>query len=167
MLECHTVGQESGLITEAGVRDSTMILTGYMVDMWETWAAFYSEDDHYVGPVSVAGFTSANDSADGRQVVKDYLRYLAHHPATAKRIARRLCERFISDSTSDATVQDIADAYSAADTDIKSTLEALIAHPEFLASAGKKVRTPTEDFAGTYRALGVKILQGRAPRARR
>lgn len=160
LLECHTIGQESGLITEGGVWNSTMILSGYMVDMWETWAAFYSEDDHYVGPVAVVGFEAANSSPDGRQVAQDYLKYLANHPATARRLARRLCQRFISDAVSSATVQDVADAYLAADTDIKATLRALVKHPEFLASVGQKVRTPTQDLSATYRALGAKILKG-------
>ena len=41
---------------------------------------------HTTGAVQVLGFTNANDAADGRQLTVDYLRYLAHHPATAQTI---------------------------------------------------------------------------------
>ena len=40
-------------------------------------------------------------------------------------------------------------------------LQALVAHPEFAAAAGAKVRTPTDDVIATYRALGVKVARPR------
>ena len=44
---------------------------------------FYDPNRHTTGPVQVLGFSSANATADGRAVTVAYLRYLAHHPATA------------------------------------------------------------------------------------
>ena len=82
LLELHTVGLGAGY-SEAMVVDSARILTGWRVDMWDTWAAFYDAGSHYTKPVRVLGFRSKNHSTDGRQVTRDYLRYLAHHPATA------------------------------------------------------------------------------------
>ncbi len=41
------------------------------------------------GPVQVLGFGAANAAADGSALTVDYLRYLAHHPATATRIAHQ------------------------------------------------------------------------------
>ncbi len=49
--------------------------------------------------------------------------------------------------------------FSRSGTDIKETLRALVRHPEFKASAGKKVRTPSEDLVATLRAYDVDITR--------
>jgi len=154
LLELYTVGRPAGY-TEEDVKNSARILTGFSVKIFAGYASSYVPANHYTGPVSVLGFSHANAAADGRPVVNEYLDYLARHPATAARIARRLCVRFVSDTPSDAIVSAVAAAYRSSDTDIKATLTALVSHPEFLASAGKKVRTPTEDVVNTARVLGM------------
>ena len=153
-LELHTVGINAGY-TEAEVVDSARILTGYRVDLNNTWSGYYSPQDHYVGRVQVLGFASENMSTNGQPSAEAYLRYLARHPQTALRLARRLCQRLVSDAPSPALVQAVAEAYSASETDVKATLRALVSHPEFAASADRKVKTPTEDLVSTYRALGI------------
>lgn len=155
LLELHTVGTAAGY-TEAMVKDSAKILSGYTV-VADVWTGTYDSTKHTTGPVTVLGFSHPNGAADGRQLTIDYLRYLARHPATARRIARKLCIRFVSDSPSDAYVQRIANAYLAADTDIKATLKAIVNSDEFWASAGQKVRTPVDDVVATCRVLGVKV----------
>jgi len=154
VLELHTVGLVAGY-GEADVLDSSRILTGYRVDL-DTLDATYVPADHYVGPVSVLEFSRSNSSPDGRQVAEDYLRYLARHPATARRIARKLCVRFVSDSPGAAIVDTVAAAYLSSGTDIKKTLRALVGHPDFLASSSRKTRTPVEDAVASYRALGMQ-----------
>ncbi len=157
VLELHTVGV-AGDYTEDEVQDSARILTGYRVDAWETWTPYYAEEDHFRGQVSVLGFSDPNPSYNGRDLTKRYLRYLATHPVTARRIARRLCVRFISDDPSPAVVDAVTAAFVQSGTDIKQTLRALVAHPEFAASAGDKTRTPTQDAIATYRALGLEVM---------
>ncbi len=156
LLELHTVGVEAGY-TETMVRDSARILSGWRVDMWDSWTPFYATSDHATGPVTVLGFRDRNDTRDGRELTKRYLRYLAAHPSTAKRLARRLAVRFVSDNPSDALVRAVARAYTDSGTSIRATLRALVAHPDFTASAGAKVRTPGEDAIATYRALGLAV----------
>ena len=85
LLECHTVGR--GNFTEDHVKASARILTGYTVDMWETWQALYNPEEHWRGTVKVMGFRDTNKKKDGRDLTRSYLEYLAHHPATARRIA--------------------------------------------------------------------------------
>jgi hypothetical protein len=155
LLELHTVGV-GVRYTEDDVKMSARILTGYNVDMWDTFQAWYSPYEHFVGPVRVMGFSDPNGAADGRAVTARYLSYLARHPATGRRIARRLCVRLVSDEPSAALVTAVAKAYLASGTDIKATLRALVRHPDFLASAGAKVRTPVEDAVAMYRSLGVR-----------
>lgn len=156
LLELHTVGIDGGF-TEEQVRDSAYILTGYQCDRGGTWTSTYSPADHWTGPVKVLAFSDDNAAPDGRAVARRYLQYLAHHPATARRIARRLAVRFVSDNPSASLVTAVAKAYTDSRTDIKTTLRALVAHPEFAASAGAKIKTPTEDGVATYRALGVRV----------
>jgi hypothetical protein len=155
LLELHTVGR--GNYTEDDVKNSARILTGYRVDLWRTWNAWYDTASHWTGPVTVMGFAHANAATDGRPVAEAYLTYLAHHPATAHRLARKLATRFVSDSPSEALVNHLADVYLANDTAIVPVIQALVAHPEFAGSAGAKVRTPTDDVVATYRALDVTV----------
>ncbi len=157
VLELHTVGRGAGY-GEDQVRNSAYILTGWKVDLWDTWKLSYQPADHWVGPVRVLDFSSPNSSPDGQQLSRNYLRYLAHHPETAKRIARKLAVRFVSDEPSEQLVNELAAVFSSSGTDIKATLRALIRHPEFASSRGRKVRTPTEDLIATYRSLQVEIL---------
>jgi len=156
LLELHTVGR-SAAYSERDVRHSTRILTGYRVKIGDTCESFYSEDDHATGRVRVLGFRDQNAVADGRQVTGEYLSYLARHDATARRVARVLAVRFVSDTPSESLVEAVAAAYLASDTDIPTTLRALVDHEEFATSAGRKVRTPIEDFVNTYRTLQVTV----------
>ena len=156
LLELHTVGRASGY-TEAMVKDSAKILSGFTVDAGNTWDGFYDPAKHATGAVQVLGFTSANASADGQQVARDYLTYLARHPATAQNIARKLALRFVSDNPSTSLVTAVAKAFRDSGTDIKTTLKALVAHPDFLASKDRLVRNPDEDLVATCRALRLNI----------
>ena len=125
--------------------------------MWKTWAASYEPDDHWRGKVKVRGFTHANRKADGREVVKEYLRYLAHHPDTAHRVCERLATKFVQQDPPASLVRRLAKVYLAHDTAIVPVLRALVASPEFRASAGRKTRDPGEDVVATYRAIGARI----------
>jgi len=157
LLELHTVGVDAGY-TEADVKASSRILTGYRSTVWwPRFETFYDPSAHATGAVSVLGFRHANTAADGRAVTAAYLSYLARHPATARRIARRLCVRFVKDNPSSGLVAAVARAYTAHGTAIKPTLLAMVDHPEFAASAGAKVRTPIDDYVATVRALGITL----------
>lgn len=155
LLELFTVGRPSGY-DEDDVQNSARLLTGYKVEVFDGYAASYDRHDHYVGRVKILGFQHANSSSDGRAAVAAYLDYLARHPATARRIATRLCVRFVSDTPSRSIVNAVTKAYRASDTDIKSTLRALVRHPDFKASRMRKVRTPVEDVVNTARVLGLR-----------
>ncbi|KAI8171455.1 hypothetical protein K4K49_004231 [Colletotrichum sp. SAR 10_70] len=143
LLELHTVGV--GNYSEDDVKASARILTGYRVDLWPAFKAFHDTTWHDTQAVSVKGFTSANTAADGRAVTMAYLSHLARHPQTAARIARRLCVKFVRDDPSDSLVAAVTAAYTANDTRIRPTLEALVDHPDFAASVGMKLRSPQED----------------------
>jgi hypothetical protein len=156
LLELHTVGRGAGY-TEAMVKDSAKILSGYTVDWGKTYAEKYDSARHTTGAVSVLGFSDPNAAPEGQSLTVAYLKYLAHHPATATRIATKLCRHFVADEPSDALVAAVAKAFTDSGTDIKTTLRALVAHPDFLAGRGLLVRNPVEDFVATCRVLGVQV----------
>lgn len=157
LLELYTVGR--GHYTEADVKESARILTGWTVDMWDTFAEVYRPRWHSRGPVEVMGFRHPNDEADGRPVTRDYLSYLARHPATAQRIAHRLCVKFVSDEPPAELVDQLAAVYLAHDTDIRPVLRTLVDSAAFAAAVGAKVRDPGEDLVATYRALDVRVAR--------
>ncbi len=174
LLELHTVGRASGY-TEQMVKDSAKILSGYTVDAFDSWDGFYDTGKHTTGAVQVLGFTAANASANGQQLTVDYLRYLAQHPATALNIARKLARKFVSDDPSTDLVNTVAQAFRDSGTDIKATLRALVAHPDFYASRDRLVRNPVEDFVATCRVLRIsrqgaherRLLRAQLPLAAR
>ncbi|QCW50178.1 DUF1800 domain-containing protein [Nocardioides dongxiaopingii] len=164
LLELHTVGV--GQYTEDDVRDSARILTGWSVDLWESWRPEYHREEHHVGRVRVKGFVDANRSDDGRAVTRRYLRYLAHHPQTARRVAQRLAVKFVGDRPPASLVDRLARVYLEHDTAIKPVLRALVASSAFARSAGAKVRDPGEDVVATYRVLGKSISRPPSGEAR-
>lgn len=157
LMELHTVGVDGGY-TEADVKASSKLLTGYRVDLWwPKFQSFYDPEVHYTGPLQIMGFTHPNTNQDGRAATRAYLRYLAHHPSTAQRLARRLCVKFVNDNPSADLVATVKAAYLANGTAIRPTLRALVDHPEFVASYAKKVRMPSEDYVATTRALRIQL----------
>jgi uncharacterized protein (DUF1800 family) len=158
LLELHTVGAAAGY-TEQTVKDSAKLLSGHTVKQ-DVWTAFYDPGRHTTGEVDVLGFKRRNGVYDNAELATEYLRFLAHHPATARRIARKLAIRFVDDEPSEALVTRVADAFLASGTDIKATLRALVTSDEFWASAGRKVRTPIDDVVATCRVIQV---QAQAP----
>ena len=155
LLELHTVG--IGNYTEADVQSSARILTGYQLDYYKSWRPFYRPSDHWTGPVKVMGFSHANGAADGQDVARSYLSYLARHPATARRIATKLVQVFVADTVPSALVDRLADVYLAEDTAIVPVLRALVTAREFGYGVDAKVRDADRDVVATYRLLGVDV----------
>lgn len=153
LLELHTVGVSTPY-GEDGVLASARILTGLSVDD-DSGEFAYKPWMHWTGSVTVLGFHHANATQEGGlDVAKSYLDYLAHHSATATRIATKLVTRFVSDSPPPALVAALAKVYLANDTRIAPVLDALFHSAEFAASAGAKVARPFERIAATVRILG-------------
>ncbi len=160
VLELYTVGVNAGY-SERQVVDSARILTGFRVDLFDTWEATYNPADHYVGRVQVLDFSAKNNVADGRPLTARYLNHLAHHPATAQRIARRLCVRFVSDNPPPSIITAVAESYLSSGTSIPAALRTLVDHPAFSQAVGAKVRTPLEDTTATHRVLGLDVHRPR------
>ena len=156
LLELHTVGRDLEIpFSEDDVLNSARIISGYGIHPATREAEFHP-DLHWVGRVQVMEFSHPNSRSDGREVALAYVQALAEHPATAKRIIRKLAIRFVSDDPSDELLADLFSAFEPS-RNITDLLLALVDHDEFRAAAGRKVRTPIEDLVASYRAMQAQI----------
>jgi uncharacterized protein (DUF1800 family) len=129
-------------------------MTGRTVK-WADWTYTYTAAWHATGPVTVLGFSDPNPTAAGGEALGDaYVDYLSHHPATAQRVARKLCLRYVSDAPSQSLVDQVAAVYLANDTAILPTVYAIVRSDEFWAARGAKTRRPAENLIATIRAIG-------------
>ncbi|MDQ3457081.1 MAG: DUF1800 domain-containing protein [Actinomycetota bacterium] len=151
LLQLHTV-TPSARYTETDVRDSALVLTGRSTDGKGTFV--YKSELHYVGPVRVLGWSSANASASGGLAVGDsYLRYLARHEHTARNLSRKLAIRFVSDDPPQSLIDNLTEVWLDTGGAIVPWLRALFTSPEFTNSIGQKNRRPGEDVVASARAL--------------
>ena len=152
LMELHTVGL---VYSEQDVYAGARLLTGLTVN--KTNGVFrYDGGQHVTGPVSILGFKHANaTTAGGESAALAFADYLAKHPATAARLATKLCKRFVADEAPASLVAKLAKVYLDNDTAIKPVLKALFLSPEFAAAVGQKTRTPLEDLTATIRTLGL------------
>jgi hypothetical protein len=93
-------------------------------------------------------------------VARSLITYLARHPATADRIAKKLAVRFVSEHPPSALVQRLSRVYLDHDTAVTPVLRALFGSAEFADSVGAKVRRPAENLIAGWRALGVAPVPG-------
>jgi uncharacterized protein (DUF1800 family) len=153
LLELHTVGLH---YSESDVKNCAKMLTGRTVDRNQHYV--YDDYIHPTGLVKVLGFTHANLSPmDGAGGGDALIRYLAAHPYTAQRLARKLCLRFVSDHPSSALVSAVAKAYTDNQTKILPMVSTILRSTEFWESRGRKIRRPAENLIATARVLGVGV----------
>src|SRR5215203_5221024 len=115
----------------------------------------YDTSKHATGAVRVLDFRHSNKSNYGEKAAIAYVRYLAAHPATAKRIARKLAVRFVSDDPRPPWSSSWP-RFTDATTPRSPVLRALFWSRAFKASLGDKVRRPFADMVATVRALGIR-----------
>jgi hypothetical protein len=153
LLELHTVGM---VYSEADVKNASYLLTGRTVDI-NTFEYTYSAANHKTGAVKVLGFSHANSlTTDGKAGADAMITYLAKHPSTAKRLAEKLCLRFVSDAPSATLVDAVAKAYLDSKTQIMPMVSTILRSDEFWSSRGAKVRRPAEHLIATLRVLGTQ-----------
>ncbi|HEX9919359.1 MAG TPA: DUF1800 domain-containing protein, partial [Pyrinomonadaceae bacterium] len=166
LMELHTLGVDGGY-TQKDVQEVARCFTG--------WTIFDPR-----GAGSAAGLTNPERAGtfffnprlhdDGEKLVLGHkipagggvndgllvLDILSKHPSTAKFIATKLARRFVSDNPSPALVERIASAYTKSDGDIRTTLRAIFASPEFNAPENyrAKIKTPFELAISAVRSLG-------------
>ncbi|MGD0215594.1 MAG: DUF1800 domain-containing protein [Terriglobales bacterium] len=156
LMELHTLSVNGGY-TQHDVTELARVLTGWTIQPLEQGAGFqFDPKKHDPGDKVVIGQTiPENGVNEGMQV----LDMLAHHPNTAKFIARKLAMRFVADDPPPALVDRLAQKFLSSDGDIREVLRTLFKSPEFWAPKAyrAKVKTPFEFVISSLRATGTDL----------
>ncbi|WP_395942687.1 DUF1800 family protein [Brevundimonas sp.] len=171
MLELHTVGADAGY-TQADVTELARALTGWSVPRAQDRPTpnparrarqaarqvqpgvngfVFRADIHEPGARTVMGRTYAETGEiQGETILRD----LARHPATAKRLSRRIAAHFTSDTPPEPLVARLEQAWTRSDGDLAQVARALIEAPETWSAQPAKFKTPYDFVVSTHRALG-------------
>jgi len=156
LMELHTLSVNGGY-TQHDVTELARVLTGWTIQPVEEGAMFqFDPRKHDPGDKVVLGQTiPENGINEGLQV----LDLLAHHPNTAKFIARKLAMRFVADDPPPALVDRLAQKFLSTDGDIREVLRTLFKSPEFWSAMAyrAKVKTPFEFVVSSLRASGTDL----------
>ena len=166
LMELHTLGVEGGY-TQKDVQEVARCFTGWTIfdprgqggrmgltNPERAGTFFFNPRLHDDGEKLVLGhkIPAGGGINDGLTV----LDILSKHPSTAKFIATKLARRFVADNPTPALVERIGAAYAKSDGDIRTTLRAVFASPEFNAPENyrAKIKTPFELAISAVRSLG-------------
>lgn len=153
LLELHTLGVHGGY-TQQDVIEVARILTGWTIKNLgkKSYAFEFKPYMHDVGAKVVLGVTYP--AKRGEEEGVELLRQLAAHPATARRLATKLCIRFVHDTPPPGCVEQLSSAYTTSRGDISTLLKTLVTLPDFWAHARSRLKSPNLFLVSTYRALG-------------
>jgi len=156
LLELHTLGVDGGY-TQEDVREVARCFTGWSIERPREAATFrYRDAAHDRGQKVVLGHVipAGGGIEDGEKV----LDLLAGQPATARFLARKLCQKLVSDAPPDALVARVATIFLKTRGDLPSVYAAILSSPEFWSDEafGAKTKTPLELAASALRALDAR-----------
>jgi hypothetical protein len=184
LMELHTLGVDGGY-TQADIIEVAKAFTGWTItdprgyrraaasvidgteekrlarlqkqagipDDVESGEFYFNARWHDPNPKKILGETvNEGGVKDGLKVID----ILVSRPQTAKFIARKLANKFVSDNPSEALVGRVADAFQKSKGDIKTTLKAIFSDKEFYApeTYRAKIKSPFELAVSSVRALG-------------
>lgn len=148
VMELHTLGVNGGY-TQTDVRELARVLTGWTVGPQEASGFRFAPRLHDGGTKTVLGQRfPAQPAQAGEDEGVAALRMLAHHPATAQRIALRLAHFFVADAPPPELVQALAQRFTDTGGDIAAVLRRLFVSEAFWASEHRLFKTPL-DYAGS------------------
>ena len=157
LMELHTLGVDGGY-SQRDVTELARMLTGWTVDYRAAQrgakGALFEFDPrrHDSGTKQWLGRTvTGNGQAEGEMA----LDVLAAHASTAKHLAFKLAQAFVSDQPPPALVQRLAERFTATQGDLKAVTQTLITSDEFWSreAYGAKFKTPYQYVLSSLRAL--------------
>jgi uncharacterized protein (DUF1800 family) len=167
LLELHTLGVRTGY-TQDDVVSVAKVLTGWTIlpaaTNPEHGVEFvFNPRFHEPGPKAVLGKTYPDVGVgQGRAVLAD----LAHHPATAVHLARKLGRHFVADDPPEPLVARLAQRFHDSDGDLKEVAKALVEAPEAWDTPPAKLKRPNEWLTAMGRAMPLEPDVVRAMRSR-
>ncbi|MBZ5508654.1 MAG: DUF1800 domain-containing protein [Acidobacteriia bacterium] len=156
IMELHTLGVDGGY-TQKDVTELAKVLTGWSIEQPQLGGSFrFNERAHEPGAKYILG---RKIGEHGEKEGEEMLDILAHHPATAKFISRKLAIRFVSDNPPQSLVDRMAETFMKKDGDTREVLRTLFHSPEFWAADAyrAKMKTPFEFVASAARVSGADI----------
>lgn len=150
VLELHSLGV-NGPYDQNDVRQLAELFAGMTVEA--SSGLKYRKDWAEPGAETVLGATYSADP--GLAPIRKVLDDLAHHPATAQHIARKLAVHFVSDQPDPALVAHIAARFLATDGDLTQIYAALLEHNSAWAHELSNIKPPADFMASAMRALAV------------
>ena len=161
VMELHTLGVDGGY-TQKDVTELAKVLTGWSIERPQQGGEFkFNERTHEPGKKVVL---DKQFKEDGEKEGVKALEMLAHHPATAHFISKKLATRFVSDDPSESLVQRMAKTFRDTDGDIREVLRTMYHSPEFWTPEAyrAKVKTPLEFVVSAVRASGADVARPQA-----
>jgi uncharacterized protein (DUF1800 family) len=162
LMELHTLGVDGGY-TQADVIALAEILTGWGLNRPrmpppDRSGFFFDPSRHQWGEKQFLGRAIApSGAAEGVEA----LDMLAKSPATARRIAAKLAQYFVTDAPPPTLVERLAARFRQSDGDIRAVLHDLFASSEFRASVAAKFKSPYRYVLSAVRAAGVPVINPR------
>ncbi|MFL6311252.1 MAG: DUF1800 domain-containing protein [Terriglobales bacterium] len=156
IMELHTLGVDGGY-TQKDVTELAKVLTGWTIEKPQLGGGFkFNERAHEPGNKYVLG---RKIGEHGEKEGEEMLDVLAHRPATAKFISRKLAMRFVSDNPPQSLVDRMAETFLKKDGDIREVLRTMFHSPEFWTADAyrAKMKTPFEFVASAARVSGADI----------
>ncbi|MES3034678.1 MAG: DUF1800 domain-containing protein [Gemmatimonadota bacterium] len=157
LMELHTLGVDGGY-TQQDVTEAARVLTGWSIQQPNEQGIFrFNPALHDAGAKRVLGTSFA--ARQGEREGEVLLDLLARHPSTARFIATKLAQRFVSDTPPAALVQRAAASFTRTDGDLRAVVRTIVTSDEFFAAAAwrAKVKSPFEVVVSALRATGAAI----------
>jgi uncharacterized protein (DUF1800 family) len=154
LMELHTLGVDGGY-TQGDVTDLARLLTGWSIVRPEQGTGFvFRARLHDIGAKTVLGwdFPVGGGIEEGERMIH----ILALHPSTARRIASKLCQRFVADEPPKELVDRVARKFLSTGGDLRETVRAVVTSPEFFDPRyyRAKIKSPFEYVVSAVRAVG-------------
>jgi len=149
LMELYTLGVDGGY-TQADVIAMAKLLTGWgLFDGRPNGFGFYAER-HEPGQMVLRGKTYPAGWEGGVAAVKD----LAHDPATARNIARKLAAHFIADNPPKESVARLEAVFKDTRGNLHALSETVVKDPNAWRPELRKMRTPVEFVTAALRVSG-------------
>ena len=155
ILELHSMGIDGGY-HQQDIIELAKAMTGWSIDTRrqdipiEARMTFNSKI-HEPGTRAVLG--KAYPDTGANQAISIF-RDLAHHPATARHVSRRMIKHFIGNPIPQPLEDEMTAAFIASEGDLMKVTSTLIEHQTTWTAPLTKLRTPLEFMAATGRLLG-------------
>lgn len=161
ILELHTLGVDGGY-GQDDVTNLARILTGWTVGGpqqpgGEPGRFAFLPQRHEPGPWTVVG---RRYEAGGLEMGERCLDDLAAHPSTARHIARKLAQHFVSSNPPPGLVARLETSFRETGGDLGALATALATAPECWAEPLRKITSPYEFCLGLSRGLSVDAHPG-------